>query len=144
MAKLTPREIAEKQVRKAQASTEDYSRGVNSVTDSPTAKAAGKKDKLKANFLRAVDSGKWEEGLLATSLEDWKRATTGKGAERYGSGVAAAMDKTVAFHEEFQPFLTGVKETIDRMPDSTPEQRIQKMVENAKAISKFKRTRRRR
>lgn len=144
MAGLTPREIAEKQVRRSQGATEDYVRGVRGVTEAPTQKAKRKKEKLKNNFLNALNSGKWEAGLDAVTLEDWQRDTEGKGASRYGDGVAKAESKIIAFHEEFQPFLDAHKKKIDALPDSTPEQRMQKMVENAKGIAQFKRSRRRR
>lgn len=144
MAKLTPREIAEKQVRRSQGASEDYVRGVRSVTEAPTQKAKTKKDKLKANFNAAVDSGKWEAGLDSVSLDDWQRATETKGSARYGAGVAEAADKIAAFHEEFQPFLEGVKKKVADMPDTTMEQRLQRMMENARSIAKFARTRRRR
>lgn len=144
MAKLTPREIAEKQVRRSQAATEDYIRGVRAVTEAPTQKAKAKKDKLKQNFIAAVDSGKWEAGLDGTTLDDWQKATESKGGARYGSGVAESQEKIIAFHEEFQPFVEAVKKKIADMPDTTQEQRLQRMMENARSIAKFHRSRRRR
>lgn len=144
MAKLSPREVAEKQVRKAQAASEDYIRGVRSVTESPMAKAVSKKEKFKNNLMRAIDSGKWENNTAAVPMEEWARKTETVGAPRYSEGVGAALEKTVAFQEEFLPFVRSVQEKVNSMPDATPEQRIAKMVENAKSISKFQRMRRRR
>ncbi|MGH9459890.1 MAG: hypothetical protein ACRD1X_01640 [Vicinamibacteria bacterium] len=144
MKNLTPREIAEKQVRKSQAATEDYVRGVEAVTEAPGVRAVKKKDKLKANFAKAIDSGKWEENTLAAGLDGWKEPTRTKGAERYASGVAASLPKLEAFHDEFIPFLRSHTAKIDAMPDATVEQRLTKMRANAEGISKFKRTRRRR
>lgn len=144
MPKMSPQEIAEKQVRRGQAASEDYVRGVRAVTVAPTAKAKEKKEKMKAGILHALDSGKWEAGLDSVTLEDWKQTTETKGAQRYGSGIAEAEGRIAAFHAEFQPFLASVKAKIDAMPDATAEQRIQRMVANAREIAKFQRTRRRR
>lgn len=144
MPRVTPREIAEKQIRRSQAASEDYVKGVRNVEVAPTQQAKAKKAKLKNNFLQAVDSGKWEEGLDGVTLDDWKRAAEMKGGARYGQGVADAATKIEKFHEEFQPFVQGVKERINQMPDSTPDQRIAKMVENARAIAGFRRGRGRR
>lgn len=144
VAKLSPREVAEKQVRKAQAASEDYIRGIRSVTESPMAKAVAKKEKFKNNLIRSIDSGKWENNTSAVPLEEWARKTETVGSPRYSEGVGAALEKTVAFQEEFLPFVRSVQEKVNSMPDATPEQRIAKMVENAKSIGKFQRMRRRR
>lgn len=141
---LNPREIAEKQVRRSQQATDDYSKGVEGVTESPGAKAAKKKDKFRANLLAAIDSGKWADNVGAVDLDSWKRKTKAKGSARYSEGVADAADDILAFHEEFGAFLQGHMSKIDALPDTTPEQRLQKMVENARGIAKFHRTRRRR
>lgn len=140
----TAQQITDKQVRRAQEAADDYLQGAEGVTEAPGVKAVRKKDKLRANFNAAVDSGKWEENTKAVSNDEWKRSVREKGAPRYASGVEAARPDILAFHEEFQAFLNNVKKEIDAMPDTTPEQRIAKMVANARAISKFKRTRRRR
>ncbi len=139
-----PRKIAEKQVRRAQEASADYVQGVRDTEVNPMQKAASKKDKLKANFNQAVDSGKWEQGLQSVSKEEWQRLTEQKGSARYAAGVEAAMPDIVAFHEEFQSHVAKVKAEVDAMPDLTPEQRIQRMVANARGMARFKRTRRRR
>lgn len=134
----------EKQIRRAQNASTDYKDGVLSVTESPMAKAKKKKEKFKTNLNAAIDNGKWEAGLDSVSVEEWRELTAGKGAERYGSGVAAAEPKTRAFHEELAAFMVGHKAKIDAMPDATAEQRLAKMTENARGMAKFQRTRRRR
>lgn len=136
--------VTAKQIRRAQAATQDYQAGVSGVTESPTAAAAKKKDKLKAGFNAAVDSGKWEAGLASVSLDDWKAMTLKKGGERYATGVADSQQKTQDFHEQFSAFLAQHMSTIDAMPDTTQEQRLAKMMANARGIANFKRVRRRR
>lgn len=136
--------VTAKQIRRAQGATTDYVAGVEAVDVSPTAQAAKKKDKMRAGINAAIDSGKWEEGLASVSLEDWKAAAVKKGGDRYASGVADSEAKTRAFHEEFSAFMVGHKAKIDAMPDTTQEQRMAKMLANAKGIAGFKRTRRRR
>lgn len=144
MPKLTPAEIAEKQVRKAQTSTEDYTRGVRNVREAPTQQAAKKKGKLKANWLKAIDSGKWEDGLNSVSLEQWKMAAEGKGARNYAQGVADAADKVRSFWEDFGPYLDGVKQKIATLPDETEAQRDQRLLENVRMLRQYKRKRIRR
>lgn len=140
----TAAQIAAKQVRRAQEAASDYTQGIENVTESPMAKAIKKKDKMRANVLAAIDGGKWQAGLESIDLPTWKAKTAKLGGERYAGGVEAAADKIAAFHEEFQPFVQRVKAEVDAMPDSTPDQRIARMVANAKGLAKFTRTRRRR
>lgn len=137
-------EIANKQVRRAQEASADYVSGVESVTESPGARAVKKKDKLRNNVIAAIDSGKWEANTAAVSLEEWKSKTKSKGGERYARGVEESREAIIAFHEEFQPFVQRVKAELDQMPDATKEQRKAKMVANFDKMSQFKRSRRRR
>ncbi len=139
-----PSKAAAKQVRRAQEASGDYVDGVRGVKVSPMQKAKAKKDKLKANFNASVDSGKWEAGLDGWSLEAWADVTAKKGGERYSSGVEAAREDIAAFHAEFAQHVERVKAIIDAMPDTTPEQRIQKMVANAREMGKYTRKARRR
>lgn len=139
-----PTKVTEKQIRRAQAATTDYTAGVQAVTESPTAKAAKKIDKMRAGFNAAIDSGKVADGLNAVTLDDWKNATTKKGGERYASGVSDSQDKVQAFHEELSSFMGPHLQKINSMPDTTPDQRLAKMMANAQGLAKFKRTRRRR
>lgn len=136
-----PVKVTEKQIRNAANGATAYSDGVRDVKEAPGAKAARKKDKYKANVMASVD--KWAENVGAVSLQEWAEATTGKGAERFASGVEAARPKILAFQQQFQPFVDGVKKELDAMPDATPDQREQKMLANVRKMRQFKRTRRR-
>lgn len=139
-----PSKIAEKQIRRAQEASGDYVDGVNAVAEAPGLKAVRKKDKMKSNFIKSLDDGKWENNTKAVTLEEWKSKAARKGGERYAPGVEAARDDIMAFHAEFQPFIASVKAELDNMPDATPEQRKTKMIANFERMSKFRRTRRRR
>ena len=138
-----PGKATERQIRKAQASVTDYIDGVQGVTESPTLQASRKKEKMRAGINAALDSGKWEDGLLSVTLDSWKASTVKKGGERYASGIADSEEKTRAFHEEFSSFVGSVQDKVRQMPDTTLDQRLQRMMENARAMSRFKRTRRR-
>ena len=72
---ITPEEFAEKHARRLKAAVEDIRAGVERVTESPTAKAAAKQDKMIARLQEAVSSGKWAARLKAVPLEDWKSKT---------------------------------------------------------------------
>lgn len=139
MAKLTPAEYREKHARRLKGATEDMRLGVEKVTESPTMKAAAKKDKMKARLNAALDSGKWERGLKRVTLEDWKRQMIDKGVGRVAAGIDGAAAKVEAFAAELLPFQDTLKGSITKMPDVTLEDNINRMTTFIRGMAKFQR-----
>jgi len=140
MAKLTPQEFQEKHARRLKASVEDVRRGIDRVTESPTAKAAAKKDKMLTNLTAAVNSGKWEAGLKRVSLDDWKKKTRDVGVNRIAAGIDAAADKVVSFAEDLLPHIDRGKEKIKGMSDVTLDDNINRMTTFIRHMSELKRS----
>ncbi len=136
-----PIKVTEKQIRNAANGAPAYVESIRDVKEAPGAKAVRKADKYKQNTLAAVD--KWKENTGAVSLQEWQEAAATKGGERFAPGIEAARSKILAFQQQFQPFVDGVKKELDAMPDATPDQREQKMLANVRKMRTFKRTRRR-
>jgi len=139
MAKLTPKEFQEKHNRRLKAAVEDMRAGVERVTESPTAKAAAKADKMRAEIVRSIDSGKWAAGLKRVSLEEWKRKMIDKGVGRVAAGIDSAADKVEAFAADLLPHIDAGKASIDKLPDVTLEDSIQRMTAFTRHMAKFKR-----
>jgi len=139
MAKLTAKEFQEKHNRRLKAATDDMRAGVERVTESPTAKAANKADKMRANVVKAIDSGKWAAGLNRVTLDDWKGKMINKGVGRVAAGIDEAADKVEAFASELLPYQDRLKSEIDRMPDVTLEDNINRMTTFVRGMSKFTR-----
>jgi ethanolamine ammonia-lyase large subunit len=142
MAKLTPREIAEKQVKRSQAAVADYKKGVSSVTESPTAKAARKVGKYLAGVQKSVDDNSYVDGCNSVSKEDWIKAATEKGGQNYASGIKFAEDKILDFQTQIAPHRDRVQAQVNQMPDDTYEDRMAKMRANADGLHEFKYKRR--
>jgi len=140
MAKLTPAEFQEKHARRLKASVEDVRRGIDRVTESPTAKAAAKQDKMLTNLTAAVNSGKWAAGLKRVSLEDWKKKTRDVGVNRIAAGIDAAASKVVAFAEDLLPHIERGQEKIKSMSDVTLDDNINRMTTFIRHMSELKRT----
>ncbi len=140
MAKLTAAEFQEKHARRLKASTEDMRKGIDRVTESPTAKAAAKQDKMLANLTASVQSGKWAAGLKRVSLEEWKRKTRDVGVNRVAAGIDAAKDKVVAFAEDLLPHIDRGQEKIAGMPDITLDDSINRMTTFVRHMAGFKRS----
>lgn len=112
--------------------------GVMAVTSSPMMKAAQQADAMLAGVQRAVESGKWQEGLASVSLEEWKTATAEKGVQRLVSGATAAEGKVVEFMSQLLPYTERVSAQIAAMPSATQEDRRQKMLTNFDLMTQFK------
>lgn len=137
--KVTAEEYAEKHARRLKASVEDIRRGVERVTEAPTAKAAAKQDKMLANLTRAVQDGKWAAGLRRVTVEEWKTKTINKGLPRIAAGVDEAHDKVVSFATDLLAHEDGVLRKIETMPDLTLEDSINRASTWIREMSKFKR-----
>lgn len=140
MAKLTATEFQEKHARRLKAAVEDVRKGIDRVTEAPTAKAAAKQDKMLANLTRAVTDGKWAAGLKRVSLEEWKRKARDIGVNRIAAGIDGAKEKVVAFAEELLPHIDRGQEKIKTMPDVTLDDNINRMTTFVRHMSSFKRT----
>jgi len=139
MARVTAVEFQEKHARRLKAALPDMRKGVEGVTESPTKKAAAKQDKMRANIVAAIDSGKWAAGLNRVSLESWKADMIDKGVNRVSAGIDGAKDKTVAFAEKLLPHVDSGVAKIKGMSDVTLEDNITRMVEFTRHMSTFKR-----
>ncbi len=139
MAKLTAAEVQEKHARRLKGSTEDIRRGIDRVTESPTLKAAAKKDKMLANLTESVNNGKWEAGLKRVTLEEWKKKARDKGVNRIAAGIDDAKEKTTAFFEKLLPHVDKGQEKIKNMPDITLDDNIGRMTEFVRHMATFKR-----
>lgn len=126
--KTTPAEYAEKWGRNLTNARPDIERGVNRVTEAPGQKAAASVAKMRANILEAIDSGRWAAGVASVSLEDWKTKTLEKGLARLDSGVNAALGKVQEIATQNLANIESVKNEVDRMPNTSFQDRIQRMV----------------
>lgn len=139
MGKLTPEQFADKQARNLKNSTESIRIGIENVTESPMAKAVKQKDKMRQNFNLAMDNGKWERNTLAVDLPTWKAAVLDKGMGRIAAGIDGARDKVVKFAEQLIPFEDNLQKEIDKMPNTTLDDSINRMTAWARGMAKFQR-----
>jgi hypothetical protein len=139
MARVNPDQFVEKHARRLKAAVPDMQAGIQAVTEAPTAAAAAMKDKMRMNVNASIDNGKWERGLRRVSLEEWKQKTINKGIGRVATGVDEAAGKIRAFAADFLPFLDTVSATVRKMPSTTLEDNINRMVAQVRGVSKYTR-----
>ena len=138
MAKLTPQEYAEKWGRRLKGSTADIQAGIQRVTEAPGVKAAQQKELMKQKLLEAIENGTWERQVAAVSLDEWKQKALEKGVGRIAAGVDGAMHKQVNMAERLLKNIDEVKSIVDRTPRGDLETNINRMVTQAREMSKRK------
>ena len=136
MAKMTPAELTAKHAARVSASVPYVQKGVENVTEAPGKKAAAAAEKAKANFVKAIDSGKFAARVGSVPLEEWKRATLAK-VDRIPTGVEAAAEKIENFYSQLLPFQDKVAAEVRAMPDLTPSQRDQRVLAMVHGMRKF-------
>lgn len=139
MAKVTPAEFKEKWQRRMKASTEDMRRGVERVTEAPGKQAAAKKDKWIAKMTSKETQDKWADRVSKVTVEEWREKYINKGLGRISAGVDEAGDKVEAFADELLPFIETGQKAIEKMPDVTLDDSINRMGAFIRHMSKFKR-----
>ena len=138
MSKLTPEEVTLKQANRLKSSTPEIRAGIERVTTSPTALAAGKIQKMRANLLAKIDDGTVEKQLRAVTLDQWKTRAATTGVNRISEGIDNAHDKQVAFYSKLLPAQDALKKQIDAMPDLTLEDSIARMTAFTRGMAKFR------
>jgi len=139
MAKITPQDMAAKWGRRMKASTDDMAQGIAAVTESPTAKAASKQDKMLARLQARVQDGTWAARLRSVSLEDWKTAIVEKGLPRVSGGVDRAQGKMTDFASQLLSYQDKGIADVNKMPDVTLEDSLARMEKWVRYMSKFQR-----
>jgi hypothetical protein len=137
--KLTPEQYVAKHAQRTKAAVPDYTAGIQGVTSSPTAAAAAKQNKMLANITEAVNSGKWKAGLQRVSMEDWKNAAINKGAGRIAAGIDGAADKVHSFAQQLLPYESSLQEQVNKLPDLTLEDSVNRASTWIRGMSKFQR-----
>jgi len=140
MPNKTAAQVAEKWNRRLKGSTQDIEAGINAVTSAPTQAAAAKIDKMRANIVKAIDSGKVQAGLSRVSLQDWKDKTLRKGVPRISQGADEAQGKVQSFMGELLPYIDNVKAQVKSMPDMTIEDSVNRVATFIRGMSNFKRS----
>jgi len=120
MAKGTPQQAAERYARRTAAAAPDWVNGVQSVTESPGARAAASADLWQRKVSDAAAKDKFKRRTGAVSTEDWKQATVAA-QSRYSQGAAGAQAKMERYQSAVASHIEAGKRLIAAMPKGTPQ-----------------------
>lgn len=141
---MSPEQIAEKQVRRAQAATQDYKNGVNAVKEAPGKKAAEAVDRYAQGIQKAIADGSYVDGCNSVSLSDWQARTVNKGAANYAPGVVAAQSVIADFHQQRAQAQSSIDAELSSMPRGDLETNLQRAMTQMRRMGEFKFRKRRR
>lgn len=106
------------------AAKNNYTAGVQGVTNSPTAAAATPQALAlyaQNTAAAAVQGGKMQTNLQAVSLQSWQQAAINKGAPRLSSGALAAAPKVTAHFQNWASTYQAASAAAAAIPkDGTP------------------------
>lgn len=124
--RLTAEQATQRLIQGAQANVGRYVAGIQSVTESPMAKAATKAAKAAAGYAESIQSGRWQAGLASSSIEEWRAGAIAGGGSAYTAGI---QSKAAKIARKLGPALDATYNTADAvaaMPTDTIAQRIEK------------------
>lgn len=124
--RLTAEQATQRLIQGAQANVGRYVQGIQSVTESPMAKAASKAAKAAAGYADAIQSGRWQAGLASSSIEEWRAGAVAGGGSAYTAGI---QSKAAKIARKLGPALDqtyAVADSVAAMPTDTIAQRIEK------------------
>ena len=137
--RVTPQEYQEKHATNLKASLRYMEAGVNRVTEAPGEAAAQAQDKMRANLIDAIDTGKWADRVRSVSLSEWKQAMINKGIPRVAAGIDGAAPKVIAFATDLFAYENGLMTTIEAMPDVTLNDSVNRAVTWITSMAEFRR-----
>ena len=98
--------ISEKWARKTGASAQDYAAGVRTPRRSWQEATLAAKDAQAAGVQEAITNDSFAKGVQSAGNEKWSRGATGKGAQRFGPGAAAAKGD---YEKGFAPYKSVIE-----------------------------------
>ena len=130
--------VLDKWASNTKGSTQSYIAGVRATTANPGELAAASADKYAEGCREAVASGRYQDGCRSVSPAQWKDACEKTGAPRISSGVDKGRAKMQVFLAEFLPQQEAITAQVRQMPSSTLEQRLDRMVAQARLTSQIR------
>lgn len=130
--------VTDRWVSGATGAAQRYKDGVTNTQKDPTALAVQQVQKLQANFVQAITSGRWQRNLQAVGKAGWQAAVEAKGAANFSTGVQAARQK---YMEKIAPVLAyeaTLQQRVQAMPKTTLADSIARATEWITGMARYK------
>lgn len=136
--RATASSATQRWVTNLSAATSQMTTGANSVTVAPGQAAAAAADKWLAKVTAAKP--KFIANVSAVSLQSWQNSYINIGIPRVAQGAQAKQAKFESFMNDFLPYLQSGVAQIDKMPNTTLQDGINRATAMITYNSKFKRS----
>jgi hypothetical protein len=137
MAAKTAQQVADKWARNMANAGQSYKDGVMAVREAPGVAAARAADRMKANIIDSIDSGRYAQRVSAVSLSTWQQKTANKGAARLTQGAAEAKQDVMEFQQRWLPIMQQASEQVKQMPKGTEADAVARMLVIYRAGKQF-------
>lgn len=137
--RVTAAQFQEKHARRLKGALEDMRAGVNRVTEAPGIAAAEAQAKMRTNLVAKIDDGTWARRVSAVPLSEWKNAMLNKGIPRVSAGIDGAAEKVKDFAAQLIEHENRVLSEVDRLPDVTLEDSINRATTWIRRMAEFRR-----
>lgn len=134
--RVTADQAAERWARGVQTGSQKMAEGVARVTVAPGQKAAQKVDKWRQNTLDAAP--KWQANVGRVGLAEWQEKMTTLGVQRAAQGATANQGKVAQRLAPVFSHMNNVLATVDRLPDTTLEDRIAKSAAFQRGMAQYR------
>jgi len=122
--------ILQRYERGIQNAGQAYREGVQNTSSSWSGGLLAAKDRMKMNYQKSIDSGKFERNVGKTGDSGWAQKTTAK-ASNYDNAASRAVEGYRARIGDITAVIQEVQAKVQSMPRATDADRIQRMVANA-------------
>lgn len=136
--RATATSATQRWVTNLSAATSQMTAGANAVTVAPGQAAAAAADKWLAKVTAA--KAKFQANVSAVSLQSWQNSYINIGIPRVAQGAQAKQAKFESFMNDFLPYLQSGVAQIDKMPNTTLQDGINRATAMITYNSKFKRS----
>jgi hypothetical protein len=117
------------QAMSSDRTVQNYTAGINRLTESPTAAAASgpAMQRYLDNVQRSVTSGRRAAALQSVTLEQYKAQATGIGAQRLKSGAQKGQAKMARAMQKWQPIYQQMRDTAASMPKGGVNEAVERV-----------------
>ena len=120
---------AEKMLRNAANASQDWERGMQNPSASPTAQMKKAKTRYKTEMQTALTEDRWAKAIDKLSDEEIIAAAMKAGGGAFVTGLTNRSEKVLKAIQSLQPLVVSLKARLDGMPTDTDQQRETKMIE---------------
>lgn len=129
---------AEKAVRKAAASGEDWKKGVLMPRRDPIEAAKASNERYKLKMREALDQDSYAKGLDAVDKNLMYAVIEATDPSAFTGGIRRREAKIKAAVEKLRPKVLALKQTIAAMPNTTDDEREQRMLAARRGMIRIK------